>query len=128
MTDDAPTPKFYRMLRDTLFHTAGSIVSLLPEQVSPHMHELATFPADNHEDVTALRADNQRLTEAVVEMAHRLDRLSISTSERLDHLEAHHDEVPAAPEPEPAPEAKSDDDPADLPVVHETPDDAAAIA
>lgn len=59
--------KLYRMTRDNAYYVAGTVLSLLPEQVNPQMHELVSVDSPDSADRRAAFAtlhDRMKVLEA----------------------------------------------------------------
>lgn len=59
---------FFRLTRDTLYHTAGSILHLPPDQVVPGQHEPMEFPG-----LSEITAQVASLTERVAALESARD-------------------------------------------------------
>lgn len=92
-------PKLYRLLRDTLYHTSGTILALLPDQVSPEHHELVEVDAADNNAAEKLKAHvasmEDNLREQFSGLLDRLTRLEAippvditALTERVSHLES----------------------------------------
>ena len=75
---DAPTARFFRLKRDTLYHTAGTILSLTPDQVSAAHHELLTLPMAQPEGIDDIRSDVEDLKSGLAALGSHLDDLGSS--------------------------------------------------
>jgi len=54
-------PKLYRLLRDTLYFPAGTVLCLMPEQVLEYHHEPISVPSDDAGLIADLAARVTRL-------------------------------------------------------------------
>ena len=72
---DAPKPSLFRVTRDTLYHTAGTILSLTPDQVSPANHEPLELPVAQPEGMEQVRADIEDLKSGMAALGSHLDTL-----------------------------------------------------
>lgn len=76
-------PHLYRLTRDTMYHTSGTILCLTEDQVTGDLHERVRVESDDTARVDELAARNQSLTDAVMALTTRIHDLEVAHTEPI---------------------------------------------